>query len=201
MGAGWLKFAILGSTYARALGNAAQRSGAQMPQGTLNAIAARPDTRIAPGLAQRARGGISGATAPTPGQAQLQSMTQHIPETGEGMPATATREAVPGEGARYQRHVFDKMFGNRAPMSTEHYTPPAAPTPEAAAPRGPFPPRARSPQRPGGPPKDILRPMEMQGVGGDIRGVGSEAGTVVRRKVAAAYAQGAAAATAALLSR
>lgn len=131
---GWRKFAILGSTYARALGNAAQRSGATLPQGTLGAIAARPDTRIAPGLATRARGGVAGAVAPTPHQQHLQQQTAKLPSTAEGGfdPAFPGRP-MPGEGHATQRAMFNVHFGNKAQFaqspSIRPYEPPAAPPP------------------------------------------------------------------------
>lgn len=106
----WAKFAILGSTYARALGNAAQRSGAQLPQNVLGAIASRPNTQIASGLAQRARGGVAGALAPTPQQQQLQTTAAKIPNSEEGLPG------APGKGYERARMMFNMHFGDRTQM-------------------------------------------------------------------------------------
>ena len=109
----WLKFAILGSTYARALGNAAARSGASLPQGVLSAIASRPNTQIASGLADRARGGIAGAVAPTPHQQTLQAAAAKIPNSGEGLPGQ------PGEGHATARFMFNQHFGGGRTQMTQ----------------------------------------------------------------------------------
>lgn len=185
----WEKFAILGSTYARALQNAAQRSGAQLPQNVLNAIASRPTTQIASGLAQRARGGVAGAVAPTPHQQRLQAMTARLPETGEGLPGS------PGEGHATQRFMFNTMFGNRVQMSQN---PSIQPLPRAPAqaparaqpPRGvplrttdPLPPHVLPPGQLGQPAQ--VGRFEAFAQNPHAR-AGAADGTVVRRKVAAA---------------
>lgn len=75
--AGWLKFAILGSTYARALQNAAQRAGQAAPTGAYAGIAAQPLAKLKPGLSTNAR--APGALTPTPQQQGVQQLLHQTP--------------------------------------------------------------------------------------------------------------------------
>lgn len=77
----WEKFAIQGATYARALGNAAQRSGGRIAPQLLDRISAQPRAQSMPGLAEKAR--APGALAPTPHQQTLQTALHPVPFAGE----------------------------------------------------------------------------------------------------------------------
>lgn len=79
MGSGWQKFAILGSTYARALGNAAQRSGRNMSamQPALSNVAQQPLAKLKPGLSSFVR--EPGTVAPTPQQQSVQQLLHKTP--------------------------------------------------------------------------------------------------------------------------
>jgi hypothetical protein len=91
---GWLKFAIAGSTYARALRNAAQRSGGRVAPQLLSHIAAQPRAQPLPGLAEQAR--TPGALAPTPHQQGLQKMMARVPY------ATDEHNGDPNASATFQ---------------------------------------------------------------------------------------------------
>lgn len=83
---GWLKFAILGSTYARALENAATRGGRALSpamQSKVTQLRAQPQAKLQQGLGQMFRehaGG--GALTPTPQQRNMQDMMAHVPWAG-----------------------------------------------------------------------------------------------------------------------
>lgn len=78
----WLKFAIQGSTYARALMNAGQRAGRNMDalKPGLDAIAAQPQAKLKPGLSSMVR--ERGALQPTAQQADMQKMLARTPWAG-----------------------------------------------------------------------------------------------------------------------
>lgn len=78
----WRKFAIAGSTYARALSNAAQRSGGRVAPQLLGNIAAQPRASLLPGLAEKAR--TPGALPPaSPHQQALATALHGVPFAGE----------------------------------------------------------------------------------------------------------------------
>jgi hypothetical protein len=84
--AGWLKFAILGSTYARALENAATRGGRALTpalQAKVTQLHAQPQAKLQRGLGdmyrEHARGG---ELTPTPQQRNMQDMMAHVPWAG-----------------------------------------------------------------------------------------------------------------------
>lgn len=86
MGSGWQKFAILGSTYARALQNAATSGGralAPAMESKLTQMSAQPNAKLQPGLGQMFREHASGgALTPTPQQADMQKMLAKVPWAG-----------------------------------------------------------------------------------------------------------------------
>lgn len=89
MGSGWRKFAILGSTYARALTNAAQRGGralAPAMESRVSQIAAQPSAQLRPGLGQffREHGNPmhGGELAPTPQSEAMRSVAARLPWQG-----------------------------------------------------------------------------------------------------------------------
>ena len=92
---GWLKFAIVsGEAYARALSNAAQRSGGRVAPQLLARIKAQPRAQLLPGLSEQAR--TPGALAPTPHQRKLQKLMARVPY------ATDEHNGDPNAGATFQ---------------------------------------------------------------------------------------------------
>lgn len=83
---GWHKFAILGSTYARALENAATRGGRTLApalESKLTQLRAQPQARVQRGLGDMFREhGTGGALQPTPQQASMQKMLHRTPWAG-----------------------------------------------------------------------------------------------------------------------
>lgn len=75
----WRKLAILGSTYARALSNAAQRAGRDVGalQPALSGIAQQPLAKLKPGLSSFVR--ERGALQPTPQQQSVQQLLHRTP--------------------------------------------------------------------------------------------------------------------------
>lgn len=75
----WLKFAILGSTYARALENAAARAGRDVSalRPGLQQIAQQPLAKLRPGMSQFVR--ERGALTPTPQQQSVQQLLHQTP--------------------------------------------------------------------------------------------------------------------------
>jgi hypothetical protein len=91
---GWMKFAIQGSTYARALQNAATSGGrALSPAMTskLTQMRSQPQAKLQPGLGQMFREHASGGELPmTPQIARMQNLTHQLPWAGEehgGLPS------------------------------------------------------------------------------------------------------------------
>jgi hypothetical protein len=81
---GWLKFAISGEFYARALSNAAARGGGRVGAPVLSAIAGQPRAQLMPGLSEQAR---QTRELPTdaPGRNQgLFDRLKHVPLNTEG---------------------------------------------------------------------------------------------------------------------
>jgi hypothetical protein len=83
---GWHKFAILGSTYARALENVATRSGRALSpamETKLTQIRAQPQARVQRGLGDMFREHATGGVLqPTAQQASMQKMLQRTPWAG-----------------------------------------------------------------------------------------------------------------------
>lgn len=83
---GWLKFAILGSTYARALTNAATRGGralAPAMESRVSQIAAQPNAQLRPGLGQFFREHAGGGELPaTPQSDAMRSLAARLPWQG-----------------------------------------------------------------------------------------------------------------------
>lgn len=99
------KFAVSGGMYSRALGNAAQRAGGRIGQPALNAVAAQPRARLAPGFAERAR--TPGVIAPTQSQQGLQHMMEGVPwagaeHGGDPMAKQQYTQALQQTGRTYQ---------------------------------------------------------------------------------------------------
>ena len=79
MSLGWLKFALQGSTYARALENANARAG--RPAGMFSSIANQPQATLKPGASAYAR--APGALTSTPQQQSMQQMLAKTPWAGD----------------------------------------------------------------------------------------------------------------------
>ena len=78
---GWEKFALPGAMYARALQNAAQRSGARVAPQLLNHISAQPQATPMPGLAAHARTPVAPAFTPQEHamNQRMQGMMSNVP--------------------------------------------------------------------------------------------------------------------------
>ncbi len=127
----WIKEAIQGSTYARALTNAAQRAGRVVTPGMFDHIAAQPQAKLKPGLSQFVR--ERGALQPTAQQADMQKMLAKVPwatpEHGGSEHAEATLNGMLRRRGLDQRSAtgdvgaqISKSFG--APK--DHYERPAS---------------------------------------------------------------------------
>ena len=77
----WMKFAILGSTYARALQNAATRAGRTFAPNAFEHIAAQPNAVLKPGLSSFVR--EPGVLPQTPQRAAMQDLAHRMPWAGE----------------------------------------------------------------------------------------------------------------------
>lgn len=117
----WMKFAILGSTYARALENAATRGGrALSPAMTskITQLSAQPRASLQPGLGQMFREHAGGGELPqTPQRAQMQDLAQHLPWAGE-------EHTTPAMSAKAEDR-FNRLLQSRGLSST---TPAGQPT-------------------------------------------------------------------------
>lgn len=144
---GWLKFAIQGSTYARALENAATRSGRPLTTAMsdkLTQLRAQPQARHQPGLGDMFRAhATGGALTPTPQQASLQQMLHRTPWAGTDHGGTV--HAVDTFNAQLKRRGLDvktpggdtqtrieQAFGQGARAGTHVGTPAATNQPTAA---------------------------------------------------------------------
>jgi len=90
IGKGWLKFAILGSTYARALENANTRAG--RPGGMFSSIAEQPLAKLKPGASAYVR--APGALTPTADQRGMQQMLAKTPWAGDDHGGSPHAEAT-----------------------------------------------------------------------------------------------------------
>ncbi len=86
MGSGWLKFAIQGATYARALENAATRGGRSLApamESKLTQMRTQPNAKLQQGLGDMFRDHARGGeVAPTPQQRDMQKMLAKVPWAG-----------------------------------------------------------------------------------------------------------------------
>jgi hypothetical protein len=86
VGSGWLKFAIQGSTYARALENAATRGGRALSpamQSKVTQLHAQPNAKLQQGLGDMFRDHARGGEiTPTPQQRDMQKMLAKVPWAG-----------------------------------------------------------------------------------------------------------------------
>lgn len=147
----WSKFAILGSTYARALGNAAQRAGRSLEalQPTLSGIAAQPTAQLRPGLSAFMR--EPGALPMTPQRSAMADLANRMPWAGEEHTTPAMSEKAPAR--------LDRLLSQRGLV---YDTPAGQPSTQALIAKH------MGPAAPGG----------MSTMVGNVRGVGG-AGTPV----------------------
>jgi hypothetical protein len=127
MGIGWLKFAIQGSTYARALENAATRGGralAPAMENKLTQMRAQPLAKAQPGLGQMFREHATGGELPmTPQRTQMRDLAHSLPWAGsdhtQGSLGLARANRVldqrglssttPGGAAGFQQQVLTNL--------------------------------------------------------------------------------------------
>jgi hypothetical protein len=129
---GWHKFAILGSTYARALQNAARRAGQAAPAAAYAGIAAQPLAKLKPGLSALAR--EPGALTPTPQQQQLQGMLAHVPWAGSEHGGSQFAESQLNASLRQHGLEYNTPAGQRTTQQqiTRSFGPPRHFDPEGA---------------------------------------------------------------------
>lgn len=94
----WMKFAILGSTYARALQNAGTRAGRTFAPNAFEHIAAQPKAVLKPGLSSYVR--EPGVLPPTPQSTAMQNLASRLPWAGEEHTTQAMSAKAP---ARFNR--------------------------------------------------------------------------------------------------
>lgn len=113
-----MKFAILGSTYARALQNAGARAGRAFSPNAFDHIAAQPLAALKPGLSSFVR--EPGALSPTPQQQGLQSMMAKVPWATEEH--GGTDHAVDTLNAMLRRRGLDQRSPAGQPNVNERIT-------------------------------------------------------------------------------
>lgn len=94
----WMKFAILGSTYARALQNAGTRAGRVFAPNAFDHIAAQPRAVLKPGLSSFVR--EPGILPPTPQSTAMRNLANRLPWAGEEHTTEAMSAKAP---ARFNR--------------------------------------------------------------------------------------------------
>lgn len=94
----WMKFAILGSTYARALQNAGTRAGRTFAPNAFDHIASQPRAVLKPGLSSYVR--EPGVLPPTAQSTAMQSLASKLPWAGEEHTTPAMSAKAP---ARFDR--------------------------------------------------------------------------------------------------
>lgn len=94
----WMKFAILGSTYARALQNAGTRAGRVFSPGAFDHIASQPRAVLKPGLSSYVR--EPGVLPPTPQSTAMQGLASRLPWAGQEHTTDAMSAKAP---ARFDR--------------------------------------------------------------------------------------------------
>lgn len=100
---GWLKFAISGEYYARALSNAAARGGGRVGAPVLEAIAKQPRARSMPGLAEQAR---QSRELPTNVPGRNQTLFDQLPKH----PINTESSAMIGVGDIHEKAEFDRAL-------------------------------------------------------------------------------------------
>ena len=108
----WMKFAILGSTYARALQNAGARAGRIFAPNAFDHIAAQPRAVLKPGLSSYVR--EPGVLPPTPQSIAMQNLARRLPWAGEEHTTSAMSAKAPARFDRVlERHglVYDAPVG------------------------------------------------------------------------------------------
>lgn len=189
----WQKFAILGSTYARALGNAASRAGRSLEglQPALSQIAAQPQAKLRPGLSGFMR--EPGTLPITPQIAATQELAHALPWAGS--------DHTPGSLglARANRVLDQRRLSSETPGGLMGFH-------QQKVTNLPLPPRTRAQTQvgpapgwqPPKPPEEGAYASMMDRVLGRLHGTGgaaavrpaatpaSTAGTVVMRKAGAA---------------
>lgn len=103
MAAGWEKFAILGSTYARALHNAAQRAGRTFAPDAFAGIASQAQAKLKPGLSTFVR--EPGVLPHTPERAAMQDLARRLPWAGAEHTTDAMSARAPAR--------FDRLLESR----------------------------------------------------------------------------------------
>lgn len=111
----WMKFAILGSTYARALQNAGTRAGRTFAPNAFDHIASQPQASLKPGLSSFVR--EPGVLPQTPQTSAMQDLAHHLPWAGEEHTTPAMSAKAPGR--------FDRVLEQRGLV---HNTPAGQPT-------------------------------------------------------------------------
>lgn len=130
----WAKFAILGSTYARALQNAAQRAGRNVDalRPALSGIAAQPQATLRPGLSSFMR--EPGSLTPTTQQRDLQGMMARVPWATEEH--GGTDHAVDTLNAMLRRRGLDQRTPAGQPSASQRisnaFGAPTRPPPDIA---------------------------------------------------------------------
>lgn len=99
----WMKFAILGSTYARALQNAGTRAGRSFAPGAFDHIAAQPQAMLKPGLSSFVR--EPGVLPTTPQRAAMQDLAHRMPWAGDEHTTAANSARAPER--------FDRLLARR----------------------------------------------------------------------------------------
>ncbi len=94
----WMKFAILGSTYARALQNAGARAGRTFTPNAFDHIASQPRAVLKPGLSSYVR--EPGVLPPTAQSTAMQGLASRLPWAGEEHTTPAMSAKAP---ARFDR--------------------------------------------------------------------------------------------------
>ncbi len=94
----WMKFAILGSTYARALQNAGERAGRVFSPSAFDHIASQPRAVLKPGLSSYVR--EPGVLPPTAQSTAMQGLASRLPWAGEEHTTPAMSAKAP---ARFDR--------------------------------------------------------------------------------------------------
>ena len=127
------KLAVLGATYARALANAATRSGRALSpamSSKITQLSAQPQAKLQPGLGQMFREhATGGAIAPTAKQQDMQNMLAHVPWAGEEHGGSPFAESTLNAQLRHRgldQHTAAGHAGTNQQIR-EQFGPPQAP--------------------------------------------------------------------------
>lgn len=109
----WMKFAILGSTYARALENAASRAGRDVSalRPALSGIAEQPLAKLRPGLSSFVR--ERGALAPTAQSTAMAELAHRMPWAGEEHTTPAMSAKAE---SRFNRLLDQRGLSQQSPL-------------------------------------------------------------------------------------